>query len=239
MKQVFSVDTFQVSTESSYTVPLTNRNVVEIDSCYISGFHRVKLHYSFNNQNLVEIDRLYLWTLGCFVKGMQTNVLANSVHGVFQYQRNLEVDKSSQKGLQKTGRSYITSIKNKFPNWINRNLVVGKTFMKRALDNEECAAKSFELTSIVFYFHVTVFPACNSNANEYCESIIMLWESIASLFTQRRVIFIITVQPSLIATLIIWSPLLLRRLSLSQEHQDSVMLDHCFFNFIGSQLVTV
>ena len=90
MKQVFSVDTFQVSTESSYTVPLTN-------------------------QNLVEIDRLYLWTLGCFVKGMQTNVLANRVHGVFQYQRNLEVDKSSQKGLQKTGRSYITSIKNKFP----------------------------------------------------------------------------------------------------------------------------
>ena len=214
MKQVFSVDTFQVSTESSYTVPLTN-------------------------QNLVEIDRLYLWTLGCFVKGMQTNVLANSVHGVFQYQRNLEVDKSSQKGLQKTGRSYITSIKNKFPNWINRNLVVGKTFVKRALDNEECAAKSFELTSIVFYFHVTVFPACNSNANEYCESIIMLWESIASLFTQRRVIFIITVQPSLMATLIKWSPSLLRRLSLSQEHQDSVMLDHCFFNFIGSQLVTV
>ena len=149
----------------------------------------------------MEIDRLYLWTLGCFVKGMQTNVLANSVHGVFQYQRNLEVDKSSQKGLQKTGRSYITSIKNKFPNWINRNLVVGKTFMKRALDNEECAAKSFELTSIVFYFHVTVFPACNSNANEYCESIIMLWESIASLFTQRRVIFIITVQPSLVAIL--------------------------------------
>lgn len=88
---MFSVDTFQVSTESSYTVPLTN-------------------------QNLVEIDRLYLWTLGCFVNGMQTNVLANSVHGVFQYQRNLEVDKSSRKGLQKTGRSYITSIKNKFPN---------------------------------------------------------------------------------------------------------------------------
>ena len=50
------------------------------------------------------------------MNGMQTNVLANSVHGVFQYQRNLEVDKSSQKGLQKTGRSYITSIKNKFPN---------------------------------------------------------------------------------------------------------------------------
>ena len=50
------------------------------------------------------------------MKGMQTNVLANSVHGVFQYQRNLEVDKSSQEGLQKTGRSYITSIKNKFPN---------------------------------------------------------------------------------------------------------------------------
>lgn len=60
MKQVFSVDIFQVSTESSYTVPLTN-------------------------QNLVEIDRLYLWTLGCFVNGMQTTVLANSVHGVFQY----------------------------------------------------------------------------------------------------------------------------------------------------------